>query len=76
MTFGQAYPRLLEGLAIRRHAWPRGMSVRLSDIGGKNLVMMRPDGNRHVWCPDVADLFNNETYVLRDDWEIIRWLYQ
>lgn len=72
MTFGQVYPRLFEGMAIRRMAWESGKVVRLSAIGGENLVMHLSSGNRATYCPPVMDLYDKTQQQVRDDWEIVR----
>ena len=71
MTFGQAYPRLLEGHAIRRQAWEQGMVVRMSAINADHLVIHYVGGNRSVFCPTASDLYNKELQQLRDDWEVV-----
>lgn len=72
MTFGQVYPRLFEDMAIRRMAWEAGKVVRLSAIGGENLVMHLPSGNRATYCPPVVDLYDKAQQQVRDDWEVVR----
>ena len=72
MRFGEVYTRLLEGLSIRRKAWEPGCYVRFSDIGEKNLIMYRANGNRHAWCPAIDDLYDRQIQEAREDWEVIR----
>ena len=72
MRFGEVYVRLLEGLSIRRKAWEPGSFVRFSKIGERNLIMYRADGNRHVWCPCIDDLYDRQIQEAREDWEVIR----
>ena len=71
MTFGQAYPRLLEGRGIRRTVWEQGMVVRMSAINADHLVIHYARGNRSVFCPTASDLYNKELQQLRDDWEVV-----
>ena len=71
MTFGQVYPRLFEGMAIRRIGWESGKVVRLSTIGADYLVMHLPTGNRGTYCPPVVDLYDKEVQQIRDDWEVV-----
>ena len=71
MTFGQAYPRLLEGRGIRRTVWEQGMVVRLSTLQADHLVIHYVGGNRSVFYPAATDLYDKEVQNLRDDWEIV-----
>jgi hypothetical protein len=71
MTFGQVYPRLFEGMAIRRKAWEIGKVVRLSAIGEDHLVVHLPSGNRYTYCPPVMDLYDKAQQCVRDDWEVV-----
>ena len=72
MTFGQVYPRLFEGMGIRRKGWESGKVVRLSAIGENYLVMHLPSGNRATYCPSVVDLYDKAQQQVRDDWEVVR----
>ena len=72
MTFGQVYPRLFEGMAIRRKAWELSKVIRLSAIGADHLVVHLPSGNRYTYCPPVMDLYDKEAQKIRDDWEVVR----
>ena len=72
MTFAQVYPRLFEGMGIRRKAWESGKVIRLSAIGEDHLVMHLPSGNRATYCPSASDLYDKDKQDIRDDWEVVR----
>ena len=72
MTFGQVYPRLFDGMGIRRKGWESGTVVRLSTIGGNHLMMYFPNNNLAVYCPPVVDLYDKAQQQVRDDWEVVK----
>lgn len=71
MNFGQVYPRLFEGMAIRRKSWELGKVIRLSAIGEDHLVVHLPSGNRYTYCPPVMDLYDKAQQQVIDDWEVV-----